>query len=560
MAPAQLAERAISASRHCVRAVLAWGLTLASMPLIAVAQTLGADGPLPSFAALQAAGAVVGEIRIVNEDVFDLNDPAENNALFRLANRLHIQTRASVIRDSLLFKRGDPVSVRVMDETERLLRARRYIFDVRLRPVMYRDGVVDIEVMTRDTWSLDPGISVGRSGGATSSSVVLHEYNLLGTGLSVSLGHSRNVDRSGNEFQFQYDRAFDGWTTLSYSQADNSDGKRRAASLWRPFYALDTRWAAGAMASTEDRVDSVYGAGVVTSQYRHRQGLGEVFGGWSGGLVSGWTQRYTVGVQARDDIYKIEPGVLAPRQLPPDQKMVAPFVRFEVIEDEFHRLSNRNQIGRPEFFAMGLASVLQLGRATTGMGSSRNAWVISGSVSKGFEPRPQHELLTSASLSGQYGTGRLLQHSLNASARYYLPLTARYLLYGSAAIDVVKTPDLSERPTLGGDTGLRGYPLRYQTGERRAVFTGEFRGYSDVYLFHLFRIGGAAFSDIGRAWGAADGNAANPRWLSDVGVGLRIFNVRAAFGNVLHLDLAVPLHRDPGIKSVQFLVKTKASF
>jgi hypothetical protein len=530
------------------------------MPLFAVAQTLGADGSLPSFAALQAAGAVVGEIRIVNEDVFDLNDPAENNALFRLANRLHIQTRSSVIRGSLLFKRGDPVSVRVMDETERLLRARRYIFDVRLRPVMYRDGVVDIEVMTRDTWSLDPGISVGRSGGATSSSVVLREYNLLGTGVSLSLGHSRNVDRSGNEFQFQYDRAFDGWTTLSYSQADNSDGKRRAASLWRPFYALDTRWAAGAMASTEDRVDSVYGAGIVTSQYRHRQGLGEVFGGWSGGLVGGWTQRYTVGVQARDDVYKIEPGVLAPRQLPPDQKMVAPFVRFEVIEDEFHRLSNRNQIGRPEFFAMGLASVLQLGRATTGMGSSRNAWVISGSVSKGFEPRPQHELLTSASLSGQYGAGRLLQHSLNASARYYLPLTARYLLYGSAAIDVVKTPDLSERPTLGGDTGLRGYPLRYQTGERRAVFTGEFRGYSDVYLFHLFRIGGAAFYDLGRAWGAADGNAANPRWLSDVGVGLRIFNVRAAFGNVLHLDLAVPLHRDPGIKSVQFLVKTKASF
>jgi len=560
MAPAQLAERAISASRHCVRAALAWGLTLASMPLFAVAQTLGADGSLPSFAALQAAGAVVGEIRIVNEDVFDLNDPAENNALFRLANRLHIQTRSSVIRGSLLFKRGDPVSVRVIDETERLLRARRYIFDVRLRPVMYRDGVVDIEVMTRDTWSLDPGISVGRSGGATSSSVVLREYNLLGTGVSLSLGHSRNVDRSGNEFQFQYDRAFDGWTTLSYSQADNSDGKRRAASLWRPFYALDTRWAAGAMASTEDRVDSVYGAGIVTSQYRHRQDLGEVFGGWSGGLVGGWTQRYTVGVQARDDVYKIEPGVLAPRQLPPDQKMVAPFVRFEVIEDEFHRLSNRNQIGRPEFFAMGLASVLQLGRATTGMGSSRNAWVISGAVSKGFEPRPQHELLTSASLSGQYGAGRLLQHSLNASARYYLPLTARYLLYGSAAIDVVKTPDLSERPTLGGDTGLRGYPLRYQTGERRAVFTGEFRGYSDVYLFHLFRIGGAAFYDLGRAWGAADGNAANPRWLSDVGVGLRIFNVRAAFGNVLHLDLAVPLHRDPGIKSVQFLVKTKASF
>jgi len=45
-----------------------------------------------------------------------------------------------------------------------------------------------------------------------------------------------------------------------------------------------------------------------------------------------------------------------------------------------------------------------------------------------------------------------------------------------------------------------------------------------------------------------------------VGVGLRLSFDRAAFGNVLHLDVAVPLDRAGGIEAVQFLVKTKATF
>ena len=65
---------------------------------------------------------------------------------------------------------------------------------------------------------------------------------------------------------------------------------------------------------------------------------------------------------------------------------------------------------------------------------------------------------------------------------------------------------------------------------------------------------------MGRAWGGTNLNTGNPEWMSNVGVGLRIFSVRAAFGNVLHIDIAVPLNREPGIKRLQYLVKTKTSF
>jgi outer membrane translocation and assembly module TamA len=113
---------------------------------------------------------------------------------------------------------------------------------------------------------------------------------------------------------------------------------------------------------------------------------------------------------------------------------------------------------------------------------------------------------------------------------------------------------------LGGDNGLRGYPLRYQSGTRRALFTAEERYFSDLYLWRLFRLGAAAFFDVGRAWGGNDPNTLNPGWISDVGVGLRIVSTRSALSNVLHVDIAVPINATPDVKNVQLLISAKTSF
>ena len=99
--------------------VLTWGLLCAIVTPV-FAQAVFQSSNLPSFAELEAAGARIGEIRILNLDIFDLQDPQEDNALFRLANKLHIKTRPGVIERQLLFKSGDRFSQRVMDETERV--------------------------------------------------------------------------------------------------------------------------------------------------------------------------------------------------------------------------------------------------------------------------------------------------------------------------------------------------------------------------------------------------------------------------------------------------------
>ena len=535
------------------------GLVLGSgLPMPGAAQPL-APAP-PSFAELEALQARIGEVRVYTADVFDTEDPKEDWAPYRWANAVHIQTRASVVENALLFQRGDRVSVAVIDETERLLRGTRYLYDVQIRPVAYQDGVVDIEVLTRDSWTLVPGVSASRTGGANSSGIRLREYNFLGTGTALGIGHSSDVDRSSNQLVLSHDRAFGTWTAMNLNLASNSDGYRYAASATRPFYSLDARWAAGASAVKDSRIEAVYNAGNVVSEYRHRQEQAEAFAGWSLGRIDGWVQRYSIGVSLLDNAYEAEPGRVAPPALNQDERLIGPFVRYELIEDRYAKVMNRDMIETPEFFLLGLASRLQLGWASTGLGSSQDALLYQAAVSRGFEPSPDDTLLTSASLTGRYAGGRVSKQLLGVEGKYYVPQGRRWLFYAAASADVLTNPDVLDTLLLGGDNGLRGYPLRYQSGDKRALLTLEERLYSNIFIWNLFRVGAAAFGDVGRAWGGPQVNAANPGWLGDAGVGLRISSVRASTRDVLHVDLAFPFNATPDIKKVQVLVKVRTSF
>jgi outer membrane protein assembly factor BamA len=490
--------------------------------------------------------------------MFDLSDPRENKALYRFANKLHINTRATVIQRILLFKSGEPLSVRLIEETERLLRANRYLYDVSIQPVAYRDGVVDIEVRTRDTWSLEPGISVSRAGGKNTGRLSIEEDNLLGTGISVGAQYKSDVDRSGTQFHIADNNVLGTRGVVSYSYANQDDGNNQALSLARPFYALDTRWAAGSSVSASDGIDPLYNAGNIVAEYTHRRNAGEVFGGWSRGLVRGWTRRYSVGVLYEDDDYELRPDRTAPVRLPSDLTRVAPFLRFELIEDAFRKDTNLNQIGRIEDVTMGWQSTVQLGYALGALGSTRDMWLYNASVSNGYDVTKDSILLTSASFGGRYADGSENQ-TLGGTARYYHRQGRHILYYAAASADIVRDPDVPGALLLGGDTGLRGYPLRYQAGEKRALLTLEGRAYSDWYPLRLIRVGAAVFYDVGRAWGGENQNTVNPGWLHDVGFGLRFLNARTAFGHVLHADVAFPLNREGGIKSVQFVLRTKVA-
>jgi hypothetical protein len=293
-----------------------------------------------------------------------------------------------------------------------------------------------------------------------------------------------------------------------------------------------------------------------------RQRHGEAFAGWSAGLRDGWVQRWSAGVSMQDDAFAPEPDRAAPAALPPDRRLRAPFVRWSLVEDRIERQNNHDLMGRPEYFVKGLVSSVQLGRTLRVLGSTHDAWIYALSLQRGFEPADGQTLMASAHASGQQVDGDAQRVRVGFDARWYVPQNARRLFYAAGSVQWLERPDPAGGLRLGAEDGLRGYPLRWQVGTRRALFTLEQRWYSDLFVWRLFRIGGAAFLDVGRAWGGdASGATPRPPWLSNVGAGLRIVSARSAFGNVLHIDAAAPLSgRGSGVDRVQLLVSTKASF
>ena len=157
---------------------------------------------LPDDDELVAMGAVIGEIRLDRQQIFDTSQPEEDKALFRLANRLHPLTRPSVITSQLLFSSGDPYDPRLLAESERILRDNGFLFDALVVPVAYEDGEVDVLVRTRDLWTLEPSLSLSRSGGENRTLLGVEDQNFLGTGATVSLEFENDVDRDSRRITY----------------------------------------------------------------------------------------------------------------------------------------------------------------------------------------------------------------------------------------------------------------------------------------------------------------------------------------------------------------------
>ena len=149
---------------------------------------------------------------------------------------------------------------------------------------------------------------------------------------------------------------------------------------------------------------------------------------------------------------------------------------------------------------------------------------------------------------------------MSAEGRFYWETSRYSKFYVSVSGALTEQLDEELQLTLGGDNGLRGYPLRYQAGTARALLTLEQRYYTKWYPFRLFHVGAAAFFDMGRTWGTDVTGLESSGLLKDVGVGLRLGSSRSSFGNVVHIDLAFPLDGDDDMDSVQLLVQTKRSF
>ena len=550
-------------SKFAFLVLIAHGFLMPSLPAAQV-DDQGADvdalSELPSAAELEAAGATIGRIIIDKQDVFDLSKPEENKSIYRLANRWHIMTRDAVIEQQLLFRTGDLFSQRVLDESARLLRQNNYLFDAKITPIRVADGIVDIRVWTRDLWTLMPGISISRSGGENRTRVELSEKNLLGLGVRLRLSHVENVDRDSNSFLYSDRNLGNSWTSVFFKYSDSSDGGTRQFSLIRPFYAMDSRWAAGVAFLDDEREESFYDLGDAVAEYKSETETHRVFWGWSAGLADGWVKRWTAGIVYDDRNFSAVPNGQLPSLVPDDRQLVYPLVGFELLQEDFQTASNRDQIERTEDFSFGTRISARLGWARESFGSDRDALIYRVNANKGFGSIERKALFLSAWASGRVDEGSSANTRIGIDARYYNQITQKRLFFMKLDASWGNDLDLDNLVELGGDSGLRGYPLRYQTGDSRMLLTVEQRVFTDWYPWRLFRVGGAVFADIGRTWGDNPVGGTSLGWLKNIGFGLRLGRTRSSGRDVVHIDIAFPLDGDPSIDNVQFLIESKRGF
>jgi hypothetical protein len=516
---------------------------------------------LPSDKELEAAGAVIGKVDIDIRNIFDESDAREANGLFRLANHLHIRTKRATVKAQLLFASGDKYLARKLAETERVLRLLTYVYDARVVPVHYADGKVDIKVITKDVWTLSPGISFGRAGGTNSTNFNLQDSNFLGWGKALQVSHGSTVDRTSDTIAWTDPNVFGSRWTSALTYSDSSDGSNRSLQVIHPFYSLDAPWSTKITALKFDRTISRYNLGNIVDQFNDSESAYELSGGLSSGLIDGWTKRLTFGMRYDNNDFLPTPATSVPAKiLPPDRVLSYPFVGFDILQDKYKKVGDENQIGRTEDLYFGSEITGEVGLSNGAFGADRNAIMLAAKALRGIELTELQQLFLTGDFSSRIEDGRARNLIADAAAKYYWRWREDWLLYAGLSGTVTDSLDPDMQLLLGGDNGLRGYPLRYESGTSRALFTVEQRFYTDWFPFRLVRVGGAVFADVGRTWGSGVIGNSDPGLLRDVGFGLRIGNTRSGLGNVLHVDFAFPLNNIAGIQKFQFLVQTMQSF
>lgn len=521
------------------------------------------NGVQGDFADSISPDSVIGEINFTRYNVFNLQDERENNWLYRLANRINTLTWDSVIESQLLIATGDPYRPVMLAESERILRDLNFLYDARVIPTRVCGERVDVEVVTRDIWTLNPTVSFSRSGGENSTTLGLTDSNVLGSGKELGLFYEDDPDRSGYSVFYRDPAINDSRWTLEMTYADNDDGFYHELEVERPFFSVYQDWAAGGHALQNEFEQATWFRGDEVTEFNHRHEEVRLFGAIAeqpelGSRVGRWY----AGVHYETNTFSYSDSDIPPDQLPEDRDYAYPFIGYESVEDSFLKVRNMSYIGRTEDFFTGERYRWSLGWSSESLGATRDQLALDGHYQNSLWVNERNlwrlETLVNGYLNVDDGDFENLWVTL--SSDYYYRHHDKWTFYTNARLDYASGLTQDRQVLLGGETGLRGYERNYQAGDRSFVVSFEERYYTDYHPFRLFRLGFAAFLDVGRAWYDDRDNGENGGTLADVGIGLRLNSSRANKDRVIHVDLAVPLVKGENVDSVQLLFRVRDHF
>ncbi|HBP10958.1 MAG TPA: hypothetical protein DD452_03370, partial [Nitrospina sp.] len=145
-------------------------------------------------------------------------------SLFKLGNRLHINTRDKTIKKHLLFAEGDQVTREILIESEMNLRRKNFLADAIIEVEEKSGQGIVIHVTVFDQWSTTPGTGLKRVGNEVTYWAGLSEKNLLGTGQSISISFHKELRTKGATFYYLNPGTRTGDLYFSTYYSKNDDG------------------------------------------------------------------------------------------------------------------------------------------------------------------------------------------------------------------------------------------------------------------------------------------------------------------------------------------------
>lgn len=505
-------------------------------------------------------------IRNIFFEIRDVFDQQDQEWFYKTANSLKINTRKELLKRELLFKEGEPLNLFVIQESERNLRSLSYIDRVSITHNV-EGAYADITVRVHDTWTLIPTINYSSGSGNERRSVGISEGNIAGYGKRVELLYDDNDGRTSVQGVYDDARFLGTHKRLILGAFDRSDGYRGVFSYGRPFRSVIEKRSWLTSADISDSVGKLYEAGDESFIYRKKAiDLGAGYS-WAYGDPESKAERFTVGYLYQEDNFSdadlddfndvdIDPNEVSrdPELLAEDRTFSTPFISYQSVVPDYISLNYIDRFERVEDFNLGRELQASLGFATTNLGSTRDALMVSLNGNQGKRFSKKSILRAEIGSSSRVDADGLQNSLLRADLRYYNVLgelwggslfLGNHTLASSLSLDLGHDFDKDRQLTLGADNGLRGYDSRTLTGDSKILLNIEERFHLVDDFFQLISIGGAVFADIGGVSNRNFSDLIEDQIYSDVGVGLRIAFPRSSGARVLRVDLAFPLRDGP---------------
>jgi hypothetical protein len=520
----------------------------------------------------------VSVIFLDNHSIFDADDLAQDQPLrwgYRLANAVHMRTRASFVRSELLFEEGDCYDPTLIEESERLLRRYSFIARVDVYGLQQPDSSWHVVVDTKDEWTTKLNVGVAVDNGLEFRGASFAEENLLGRGIRAGVFFRQREEVRDVGAELFTPRVLGTRVDARVSTGRTRIGRFFEQGVAYPFVGEVGRVAAREVYMTREEFFP-YALGVTQpeegeithvllplDEQRTEVTLAARLGspgnlttfglGFSSEILEFPGFPGSLEMARAEDFGDREPAPPAAADLVEPQTQHGSSARLTLLVGQrnlrFEQRTGLDAISGVQDVAVGSDLGLTLGRSAGAL-SSRDQPDDVYTRLRGYFGYTREQLVLGSAFAvegrqvfggGEGGTGWKdvlgeFDVLLYLKPRAIGAHTFFYRLEGVGGWQLMRPFQL----TLGGEAGLRGYPEAAFPASQRLIMTVEDRINLSWPAPDLLDVGFTIFADAGRGWAGEVPFGMDTGWQGSVGGGVRL-GFPAGSQSVWRLDFAFPV-------------------